>query len=58
MTLNGITLERLSDRKKLLQSFDQLRRDVDNSGLIEGMDAYNQQAFGMLTSANSPTRST
>ena len=48
--LNGITLERLSDRKKLLQSFDQLRRDVDNSGLIEGMDAYNQQAFGMLTS--------
>ena len=50
MTLNGITLERLSDRKKLLQSFDQLRRDVDNSGLIEGMDAYNQQAFGMLTS--------
>ena len=50
MTLNGITLERLSDRKKLLQSFDQLRRDVDNSGLIEGMDAYNQQAFGMLSS--------
>ena len=50
MTLNGITLERLSARKKLLQSFDQLRRDVDNSGLIEGMDAYNQQAFGMLTS--------
>ncbi|MEC8974035.1 MAG: DUF1501 domain-containing protein, partial [Verrucomicrobiota bacterium] len=50
MTLNGISLERLSDRRKLLQSFDQLRRDVDNSGLIEGMDAYNQQAFGMLTS--------
>ena len=50
MTLNGITLERLNDRRKLLQSFDQLRRDVDNSGLIEGMDAYNQQAFGMLTS--------
>ena len=50
MTLNGITLERLSDRKKLLHSFDQLRRDVDNSCLIEGMDAYNQQAFGMLTS--------
>jgi uncharacterized protein (DUF1501 family) len=50
MTLNGITLQRLQDRKALLRSFDQFRRNLDNSGLMEGMDAYNQQAYGILTS--------
>lgn len=50
MTLNGITLERLQDRKKLLASFDQFRRDVDASGLMAGMDAFTEQAFGILTS--------
>ena len=50
MTLNGITLQRLQDRKALLRSFDQFRRNLDSSGLMEGMDAYNQQAYGILTS--------
>lgn len=50
MTLNGITLERLADRKALLKSFDQFRRDVDGSGLMEGLDTFNEQAFNMLTS--------
>jgi len=51
MVLNGVTLDRLADRKGLLASFDRFRRDVDASGLMEGMDAFNQQAFGMLTSS-------
>lgn len=51
MVLNGVTLERLQDRKALLASFDQFRRDVDNSGSMEGLDAFNQQAFGVLTSS-------
>jgi len=50
MTLNGISLERLGDRKKLLQSFDQFRRDIDNKGGMNGMDIFNEQAFGVLTS--------
>jgi hypothetical protein len=50
MVLNGVTLDRLADRKALLASFDQFRRDVDSSGMMEGMDAFNQQAFGLLTS--------
>ena len=50
MTLSGITLERLQDRKALLRSFDQFRRNIDSSGLMDGMDAYNQQAYGILTS--------
>jgi hypothetical protein len=51
MVLNGVTLDRLSDRKKLLSSFDQFRREVDSSGLMGGMDSFNEQAFGMLTSS-------
>lgn len=51
MTLNGVTLDRLADRKNLLGSFDQFRRDVDSSGMMEGIDAFNQQAFGILTSS-------
>ena len=51
MVLNGVTLDRLADRKALLSSFDQFRRDVDSSGMMEGMDAFNQQAFGLLTSS-------
>ena len=35
----------------LLKSFDQFRRDVDAEGLMDGMDAFNQQAFGILTSS-------
>jgi len=51
MVLNGITVDRLSDRRTLLASFDQFRRDVDASGLMAGMDAFQQQALGVLTSS-------
>src|SRR6476469_2322307 len=51
MVLNGITLERLMDRRALLKSFDSFRRDVDASGLMNGLDSFNEQAFGMLTSS-------
>jgi hypothetical protein len=50
MTLHGMTLDRLHDRAGLLKSFDQLRRDFDASGLMGGMDAFNEQALGVLTS--------
>jgi hypothetical protein len=51
MRLNGITLDRLSDRKTLLSSVDRFRRSADASGIIEGMDAFTQRAFGLLTSS-------
>lgn len=51
MVLNDISLERLSDRKALLASFDRFRRDADAIGLMDGLDAFNQQAFGVLTSS-------
>src|SRR5207247_3072871 len=51
MVLNGITLDRLADRRALLAGFDRFRREVDASGLMEGLDAFNEQAFGVLTSS-------
>jgi hypothetical protein len=51
MVLNGVTLDRLADRKNLLAKFDQFRRDVDASGMMEGLDSFNEQAFGLLTSS-------
>src|SRR5947199_2617062 len=51
MVHNRVTLDRLSDRKRLLAGFDNFRRDVDASGLMEGLDAFNEQAFGVLTSS-------
>jgi hypothetical protein len=51
MKLNGITQERLGDRKQLLASFDQMRRDLDSAGNLQGMDAFTERAFGVLTSS-------
>ena len=51
MVLNGISGDRLQDRRALLSAFDSFRREVDSSGLMSGLDSFNQQAFGMLTSS-------
>ena len=44
-----IPRDKFEDRKALLASFDQLRRDVDNRGSIERQDRYHQQAFDVIT---------
>jgi hypothetical protein len=51
LRLNNVSLERLSDRKSLLGELDQLKRAADNHGLLNGVDAFNQAAFGVLTSS-------
>ncbi len=51
MKLNGITLDRLADRQQLLTSFDDFRRASDSSGMMEGLDAFSEQALGILTSS-------
>jgi len=50
MVLNGVTLERLGDRKSLLKSFDVIRRDIDQTSMMAGLDAFTEQAMGVLTS--------
>jgi uncharacterized protein (DUF1501 family) len=49
MALNG-TLDRLGDRRGLLQSFDIVNREVDQTGLMNGLDAYERQAFDLILS--------
>lgn len=51
MTLQGITLERLGDRRRLLAAFDQFRHRVDQSDTLQGMDSFTQQALAVLTTS-------
>jgi hypothetical protein len=51
MRLNGISVDQLGDRRRLMQSFDNLRRDIDMNGSIQGLDAAQQRALGVLTSS-------
>ena len=51
MRLNGMSLDRLQDRKSLLKGLDLLKREVDGSGMLRGMDAFSEAAFGVLTSS-------
>jgi hypothetical protein len=51
MKLNGVSLDRLQDRRGLLGSFDRFRRDIDSTGVMEGIDAFGQRALDVLTSS-------
>ncbi|MDF1810858.1 MAG: DUF1501 domain-containing protein [Verrucomicrobiales bacterium] len=51
IVLQGVSIERLHDRRALLSSFDNFRREVDQTGMMDGLDTFNQQAFGVLTSS-------
>jgi len=51
LKLNNISVARLDDRRSLLGGFDNFRRELDHSGLVESMDSFNQQAFNVLTSS-------
>ncbi|MEX1229329.1 MAG: DUF1501 domain-containing protein [Planctomycetaceae bacterium] len=50
ITLNGMSLRRLSDRRALLSSFDDFRRQVQRTGENDGIDEFHKQAFEVLTS--------
>ena len=51
MVLRGVNVTQLADRKALLNRFDDMRRDADNSGAVKAMDSFTEQAFGLLTSS-------
>ena len=51
MVLQGITSDRLGDRRALLSSLDRIRRDVDAGGKMVGMDSFTNQAIDVLTSS-------
>lgn len=43
--------ESLNDRASLHRSFDNLRREIDQSGVMDAIDRFESQAIGLLTSA-------
>jgi hypothetical protein len=51
MVLSDISAERLSERRSLLESFDQFRREADATGKMSGMDVFTERAMGILTSS-------
>ena len=55
MVLQGVTLDRLGDRRNLLQSFDRLQSEADSQARLKGSNAFQQQAFGILTSGKLAT---
>ena len=48
LKLNGVTLDRLQDRKKLLTGFSELRRKFEGNGRL---NPFTEEAFGVLTSS-------
>jgi hypothetical protein len=51
MTLNGVSLDRLSDRRTLVARFDALRRPLDDAGASRSLDAFQAQALEVITSS-------
>ncbi len=51
MVLHGVTAARLADRRTLLASVDRLRREIDLTNRLTGLDAITAQALDILTSS-------
>jgi uncharacterized protein (DUF1501 family) len=48
MVLHGVSMDRLADRRALLTSFDQVRRQIEHA---DEPDPFRRQAFDILTSS-------
>jgi hypothetical protein len=51
LTLKGASLGQLADRRRLLSSFDGLRRELDTGGIFQSIDALTERALGVLSSS-------
>ncbi len=45
----GVSVEQFANRRRLLNNFDQLRREMDSQGRLEGSDQLREAAFQMLS---------
>jgi hypothetical protein len=45
-----VPLDRLGERRDMLRSFDTLNRDIDRTGLMQGLDSFETQAYDLLLS--------
>ena len=46
----GLSVDRLDDRRAMLASFDRLRREADVKGQVQALDRFQSQAWNMMTS--------
>jgi hypothetical protein len=46
----GVDGSRMKHRKSLLAHFDDVRRDIDATGTMKGIDSFNNRAFDMIAS--------
>lgn len=44
----GLNVKSVESRRALLRTFDTLRRDIDESGVMEGLDTFKAQALEMV----------
>jgi hypothetical protein len=51
MTLKNVTPDRLGQRRRLMRSFDNLRREMDGNGSLVSADEATRQAVDVLTSS-------
>lgn len=49
LTVDELRLER---RREMLAGIDNVRREVDRSGVMEGLDSFDQQAFNLILSSS------
>jgi len=47
---NGVSMDRMDDRKSLLASLDTVHRDIDATGAMKGLDSFASRAFDMVAS--------
>jgi len=47
---NGVNPELVDERRDLLVEFDNVRRDIDATGTMNGLDSFQQRAFDMIAS--------
>jgi len=45
----GVSLNRVGDRRSMLASLDRMRRDVDATGMMGALDEFSAQAWEMIT---------
>jgi hypothetical protein len=46
----GVDAARVDDRKSLLSTFDDIRREIDATGTMKGLDSFTTRAFDMVAS--------
>jgi len=46
----AVDQQRLANRRSMLDGIDNLRREIDRKGLMEGLDSFEQQAFNLILS--------